>query len=27
VAQALRRFDHGDGVTYPEEIHVLTARA
>jgi len=27
VAQALRRFDDGDGVTYPEEIHVLTARA
>ena len=27
VARALRRFEDGDGVTYPEEIHVLTARA
>ena len=26
VARALRRFDDGDGVTYPEETHVLTAR-
>lgn len=27
VAQGLRRFEDGDGVTYPEDIHVLTARA
>jgi SAM-dependent methyltransferase len=27
VAQALRRFEDGDGVTYPEETYVLTARA
>jgi SAM-dependent methyltransferase len=27
VARALRRFEDGDGVTYPEETHVVTARA
>ena len=27
VARALRSYEEGDGVTYPEEIHVLTARA
>lgn len=27
VTRALRSFAEGDGVTYPEEIHVLTARA
>ena len=27
VARALRRFEDGDGVTYPEETHVATARA
>ena len=26
VMRALRSYDEGDGVTYPEEIHVLTAR-
>jgi ubiquinone/menaquinone biosynthesis C-methylase UbiE len=26
VMRAMRRFDDGDGVTYPEEIHVVTAR-
>ena len=27
VTRALRSYEEGDGVTYPEEIHVLTARA
>jgi len=27
VKRAMERFGDGDGVTYPEEIHVLTARA
>jgi ubiquinone/menaquinone biosynthesis C-methylase UbiE len=27
VAAALHRFDDGDGITYPEEIHVVTGRA
>jgi SAM-dependent methyltransferase len=27
VAQAMRQYVDGDGVTYPEETHVLTARA
>ena len=27
VTRALRNYEEGDGVTYPEEIHVLTARA
>jgi len=26
VAQQLQRYDDGDGVTYPEETHVLTAQ-
>jgi hypothetical protein len=26
VMEQLRRCDDGDGVTYPEEIHVLTAQ-
>jgi hypothetical protein len=26
VMRELQRFNDGDGVTYPEEIHVVTAR-
>jgi hypothetical protein len=26
IMREMQRFNHGDGVTYPEETHVVTAR-